>query len=146
MVLYLDRICQCGLHAVLWSHIGTLMRILAAGPAVPQDFYSPHIVPLEQSCSPRIRCCGTGAFQEKGQCFIVHLCCSIPIIVFYFSFLFLLSIGRYCGAGVFGLIGCISLSFSLALPTIFNNNNERRRSSERWRRSETFDSAQTKTS
>ena len=26
MVLYLDRMCQCWLHAVLWSHIGTLMR------------------------------------------------------------------------------------------------------------------------
>ena len=26
-------------------------------------------------------------------------------------------------AGVFGLIGCISLSLSLALPTFFNNNN-----------------------
>ena len=28
-----------------------------------------------------------------------------------------------CGAGVFGLIGCILLSLSLALPTSFNNNN-----------------------
>ena len=32
MVLYLDRMCQCGLHAVLWSHIGTLMHRLAAEP------------------------------------------------------------------------------------------------------------------
>ena len=32
MVLYLDRMCQCGLHAVLWSHIGTLMHSLAAEP------------------------------------------------------------------------------------------------------------------
>ena len=30
-----------------------------------------------------------------------------------------LSIGWYCMAGVFGLIGCISLSHSLALPTTF---------------------------
>ena len=29
----------------------------------------------------------------------------------------------YCTAGVFGLVGCISLSLSLALPTFFNNNN-----------------------
>ena len=34
-----------------------------------------------------------------------------------------LSIGWYCGAGVFGLMECVSLSFSLALPTFFNNNN-----------------------
>ena len=40
-----------------------------------------------------------------------------------FPFFFFLSIGWYCGAGVFGLIGCISPSPSLALPTLFNNNN-----------------------
>ena len=38
-------------------------------------------------------------------------------------FPFCLYVGWYCMAGVFGLIGCISLSFSLALPTFFNNNN-----------------------
>ena len=32
MVLYLDCMCQCELHAVLWSHIGTLMDRLAAEP------------------------------------------------------------------------------------------------------------------
>ena len=33
MVLYLDRMWQCGLHAVLWSHIGSLMCLLAAEPS-----------------------------------------------------------------------------------------------------------------
>ena len=28
------------------------------------------------------------------------------------------------GAGVFGLIGCTSLSLSLALPTFFNDNDD----------------------
>ena len=37
--------------------------------------------------------------------------------------LFFLLIGWYCGRGVFGLIGCRSLSPCLALPTCFNNNN-----------------------
>ena len=32
MVLFPDRMCQCGLHAVLWSHIGSLMRCLVAEP------------------------------------------------------------------------------------------------------------------
>ena len=32
MVLYLDRMCQCGLHPILWSHIGILMHRLAAEP------------------------------------------------------------------------------------------------------------------
>ena len=32
MLLYLDHMCQCGLHAVPWSHIGILMRRLVAEP------------------------------------------------------------------------------------------------------------------
>ena len=36
MVLYLDRMCQRWLQAVLWSHIGTLMHCLAAEPLVMQ--------------------------------------------------------------------------------------------------------------
>ena len=32
MGLYLDRMCQYWLHAVLWSHIGTLMHRFAAEP------------------------------------------------------------------------------------------------------------------
>ena len=40
-----------------------------------------------------------------------------------FPFLFFLSIGWYCGAGVFGLIRCISLSLRIPLPTFFNNTN-----------------------
>ena len=49
-------------------------------------------------------------------------------IVFYsFSFLVFLFIGWYCGAGIFGLIGCASLSLSRALPTFFNINNNNNR-------------------
>ena len=52
------------------------------------------------------------------------LSCSIPTIVFYSLSLSLLSVYRfYCRAGVFGLIGCISLSPSLALLTFLNDNN-----------------------
>ena len=39
------------------------------------------------------------------------------------DFLYFLSIGWYCGAGVFRLIGCKLLLPSLALPTSFNSNN-----------------------
>ena len=35
MVLFLFRMCRCGLHAALWSHIGTLMP-----PAVMSRIYS----------------------------------------------------------------------------------------------------------
>ena len=43
----------------------------------------------------------------------------------FFPFFFFLSIGWCCGAGVIGVIGCIPLFLSLALPTSFdiNTNN-----------------------
>ena len=96
IVLYLGGMCQCGLHAVLWSHIGTLMHRLAAEPCstAGQDFYSLLGVPLERSCQPRIRWCGTGGFQEQGLCFFIGLSCSIPTIVFYSFSLSLLSVYR----------------------------------------------------
>ena len=69
---------------------------------------------------PRIWWCGTGGFQEQGQCFFIGLSCSIPTIVFYSFSLSLLSFYRLVLWGwVFGLIGCISLSLSLALLTVF---------------------------
>ena len=45
MVLYLDRMCQCGLHAVLWSRIGTLMHRLAAEPCSTAGFLFPSRCP-----------------------------------------------------------------------------------------------------
>ena len=90
--------------------------------AVPQDFYSPLSVSVEHSCWPCIRWCGTGGFQKQGQCFFIGLSCSLPFCRLLFS-LSLFSIGWYCGAGVFRLIGCKSLSHILALQTFWNNNN-----------------------
>ena len=37
MVLYLSLMCQYVLHAMLWSHIGTLPRLLAAEPRSPSE-------------------------------------------------------------------------------------------------------------
>ena len=49
MVLYVDRMCQCGLHAALWSHIGIIMRLLAAEPrSTAGPLFTPS-VPLERS-------------------------------------------------------------------------------------------------
>ena len=41
MVLYLDRMCQCRLHAVLWSHICTFMHRLAAEPRSSEGLLVP---------------------------------------------------------------------------------------------------------
>ena len=63
-------------------------------------------------------------FTYRANCFFIGLSCSIPDTAFYyFSLSLLLSIDWYSGAGVYGLIGCISLSLNLAMPTSFNNNN-----------------------
>ena len=123
MVLCLDLMCQCGLHGVLWSHIGTLMHRLAAEPSSTAGLLFPSrclsgtllLTPYSMVWDWRVSRAGP-----------MLLYCPKPIktIVFYsFPFLFFLSISWYCGAGVFGLIGCTSLSLSLALPTFFNNNN-----------------------
>ena len=42
----------------------------------------------------------------------------LALLLYYFTFLFFLSVGWYCGPGVFVLIGCQSLSLSFALPTL----------------------------
>ena len=70
IVIYLWFVYQCGLHAVLFSHIGTLMRPIAAEPrSSAGPLYSPFNVSVERSCWFCIRWCGTGGFQEQGQCF-----------------------------------------------------------------------------
>ena len=124
MVLYLDHLCQWGLHAVLWSHIGTLMHRLAAEPHSTAGLLFPSRCPSGTILLTPHSMVWDWRVSRAGQCFFIGLGCSIPTTVFYsLSFLFSLSIGWYCGSGVFGLIGCISLSLSLALPTFFNNNN-----------------------
>ena len=45
MVLYLDHMCQCGLHAALWSHIGTLMHGVAAEPRSTAQLLFPSLYP-----------------------------------------------------------------------------------------------------
>ena len=48
MVVFMCRICRCGLHAALWSHIGSLMRLLAAELRSRADFYSLFSISLER--------------------------------------------------------------------------------------------------
>ena len=45
MVIFLDRMCQCWLHAVSWSHIGILMRRLAA------EHHSTSVLLFTNQCS-----------------------------------------------------------------------------------------------
>ena len=102
MVLYLDHMCQCGLHAVLWSHIVTLMHRLAAEPRRAARLLFPSWCHSGTILLTRIRWCGTGGFHKQGQCFFVGLSCSIPTIVFFSFSLSLLSVFRLvlCGWGL----------------------------------------------
>ena len=53
---------------------------------------------------PRVRWCGTGGFQEQGQCLFIGL--AARSLFFSCCVLFFHSVGWCCGVGVFGLIGC----------------------------------------
>ena len=88
-----------------------------------QDFYSLVSISVERSRWPRIRWCVTGWFQEQGQYLFIALAARSLFISCCFPFLFFQSICWYCGAGLFVLIGRLSLSPILALPTLFNDSN-----------------------
>ena len=73
--------CQPRLHAVLWSHIATLVYFCTSplqNFAVPQDFYSPLSISLEWSGWPRIWWCGIGGFKEQVRCLFVGLVALSP--------------------------------------------------------------------
>ena len=53
-----------------------------------------------------IRWCGTGGFQEQGQCLFIGLAACSLFVSYCFPFLFFLSMGWCCEVGVIGLIGC----------------------------------------
>ena len=127
MALYMCCMCQCGLHAVLWSHIGILMILLAVGLLFNFPYICGRILLF-------IRWGGTSGFQEQGQCIFIGLAVRSHFVFHGFPFLFFLSVYYYCGVGVLGLIW-FKRSLSLALPTFLNNNNNnnKRNSADPWR-------------
>ena len=96
MGFYLDGVCQCGLHAVFWSQIGTLMRRLAAVPRSTTGL-------LFHSQCPSGTILLTLCFKSRANAFYNGRRCTIPTIVFYyFPFLFFLS---FCLNTLSGRIG-----------------------------------------
>ena len=124
---FLCRMCECGLHSVLWSHIGILMWFLAAEPRRPHDVYWPqfhmtawlywpqcHItawlsVSVGRSCRPCIRWCGTGGFKEQCHRFFISQGWRLLFVFYCFPFILFLFICWHWNAGVFGLKRCKSL-------------------------------------
>ena len=69
MVHYLDRMCQCGLHEVVWSHIGSLMRFLAAEPrrtCIPFSVFLWNDLP-----SPVFDYVGLAGFKSRAYAFLL---------------------------------------------------------------------------
>ena len=116
MVLLLCRMCRCGLHAVLLSHIGTLMRLLAAEPLS----IAGHLFSGQCLCGTilvtRVRWCGTRGFQEQGQCLFIGLTAR-SLFVSCFPFLLFHSMGWCCGAGGLQTEGVL---IALSQPCITN--------------------------
>ena len=123
MVLYLDRMCQCGLHALLWSHIGTLMHRLSAEPCSTAGLLFPFRCPSGTILLTAYSMVWDWRVSRAGPMLLYWPKLLYPYygVLPIFPFLFFPSIGWYCGAGVFALIGCTLISLSLALPTFFNS-------------------------
>ena len=124
MVLYLGRMCQCGLYAVLWSLIGTLMHRLAAEPCSTAELlFSSRcpcgtimVIPYSMVWDWRVSRAGPMLFYSPKMLY--------PFYNLLLLFPSLLSVYMLV-LWVWGLrlIGCISLSLSLALQTFFTDNN-----------------------
>ena len=69
MMLYLDRICQCGLHAVPWSHIGILMRHLDAEPSSTAGLLCPSYCPSAWNdlADPAFDGAGLAGFKSRAN-------------------------------------------------------------------------------
>ena len=68
MMRYLDRMCQCGLHAVPWSHISILMPHLDAEPrAVPQEFVTISVSLWNDLANPVFYGVGLAGFKSRAN-------------------------------------------------------------------------------
>ena len=129
--------CKCVLRAVLWSHIGVLMCLLAAEPRSTAG-------PLFPSQCPY----GTILLTVYSMVWDWRVSIAGPILFYWpelldpFLSLTLFFLSRhsvymfYCGAGVVTLTGCKSFSPHLTLPTSFNNkynnNNDDNNNNNEW--------------
>ena len=72
MVLYLDHMVQCGLQAVLWSHIRILMHRLAAKPRSTAGLLLPLWVSLwNDLANPVFDGVGLEGFKSRANAFLL---------------------------------------------------------------------------
>ena len=72
MVLYLVHMCQCGLHSVLWSHIGTLMHRFVAEPRSTAGLFILLSVSLwNYFANPVFDGVGLAGFKSRANAFLL---------------------------------------------------------------------------
>ena len=119
MVLYLDRMCKCGLHAVLRLHIGILMRRPAAEPRITAGHLFSFQCPSETILLTPYSMVWDWRVSRAGLMLLYWPKLLYPFHCLLLCSLSLLSVSKVVlWAGDFGLIGCISTSLNLALPTL----------------------------
>ena len=108
LVLWLYRMRQCWLHAMLWSDIGVCLCGALQSLAILQDII---LFPSQCPCVTillTLYLMVWDCWVSKAGSMLIYW----PNLLYLFlsstvfSYLFFLSIGWYCGAGVFWLIGC----------------------------------------
>ena len=132
MMLYLCCMWRYGLHPALWSHIGTLMRLLAAEPRstawllFSSQYLCGTILVTSYSMVYDWRV-SRGHWPSCKPMPFYRPSCSTLFVSYSFPILFFHSMVWYCGAGVFGLIGCGTchmayiITFYIFLPSLNNN-------------------------
>ena len=125
MVLYLDRMCQCGYTRCSGRTSVHICIALAAEPCSTAGLLFSSRCPSGTILLTPFSMVWDWRVSRAGPMILYWPKLLYPYysLLLFFPFLFFLSIGWCCEAGVFGLIGCTSLSLSLKLPTFSNNNN-----------------------
>ena len=118
IMFYLYRMCQCVLLAMLRLHMGALMRRFAAESRSSVGLLLPSLCPSGMILLTPYSMEWDWRVSRAWPMLSYWPNCSIPSMVFYYFSLSLQSVNRLVLYGwVFGLIRCISLSLSFALPT-----------------------------
>ena len=118
MVLYLCRMCQCGLQRC-FGRSSVYFYAPRCRKSQYRRSHSPLRVSVERSCSPCILTLYSAGFKAGSMLFLFSKTARSLFVFYRFPFFF----GWYCIIGLLGLIGCKSLFPSLALTTSFNNTN-----------------------
>ena len=93
MVLYLGCMCCVGYTRGFGHTSAHLYAASRQNLLVPQDFYSPVSISVEQFCWPRIWWCGTCGFQEQGQSLFIGIAACSLFVSYCFPLLFFPSMG-----------------------------------------------------